>query len=165
MAHTSALPSGLTASTNRFQQVSVLQLTVFRATQARSVNTISKSECFTRATSKVSATDKQETLKLFTGAAYKATDNKAADLTLILNHFQLLKCSHDAVATACFSCSPPDLNFLVIYFISMYMHNDHCHRVTAQLQLINIIIIITIITIICSFYITSFKKCVVKSIC
>ena len=40
------------------------------------------------------------------------------------------------VATACFSCSPPDLNFLVIYFIPMYMHNDHCHRVTAQLQLI-----------------------------
>ena len=45
-------------------------------------------------------------------------------------------------ATACFSCSPPDLNFLVIYFIYMYMHNDHCHQVTAQLQLINIIIII-----------------------
>ena len=46
------------------------------------------------------------------------------------------------VATACFSFSPPDLNFLVTYFISMYTHNDHCHRVTAQLQLINIIIII-----------------------
>ena len=43
------------------------------------------------------------------------------------------------IATACFSCSPPDINFLVIYFIPMYMHNDHCHRVTAQLQLINII--------------------------
>ena len=38
----------------------------------------------------------------------------------------------------------PDLNFLVIYFISMYMHNNHCHRVTAQLQLIIIIIIIII---------------------
>ncbi len=49
------------------------------------------------------------------------------------------------VATACFSCSPPDLNFLVPYFIFMYMHNNHCHRVTAQLQLINIIIIIIII--------------------
>ena len=50
------------------------------------------------------------------------------------------------VATACFSCSPPDLNFLVIYIIFMYMHNDHCHRVTVQLQLINIIIIIIIRT-------------------
>ena len=47
------------------------------------------------------------------------------------------------VATACFSCSSPDLNFLVTYFIFMYMHNNHCHRVTAQLQLINIIIIKT----------------------
>ena len=47
------------------------------------------------------------------------------------------------VATACFSCSPPDLNFLVTYFIFMYLHNNHCHRVTAKLQLINIIIIIT----------------------
>ena len=40
------------------------------------------------------------------------------------------------VATACFSCSPPDLNFLFPYFIFMYMHNNHCHRVTAKLQLI-----------------------------
>ena len=39
------------------------------------------------------------------------------------------------VATACFSCSPPDLNFLNLYFIFMYWHNDHCHRVTAHLQL------------------------------
>ena len=46
------------------------------------------------------------------------------------------------VATACFSCSPPDLNFLVPYFVFMYLHNNHCHRVTVQLQLINIIIII-----------------------
>ena len=38
------------------------------------------------------------------------------------------------VATACFSCSSPDLNFLVTYFISMYMRNNHCHRATAQLQ-------------------------------
>ena len=40
------------------------------------------------------------------------------------------------VATACFSCSPSDLNFSVPYFIFMYMHNNHCHQVTAQLQLI-----------------------------
>jgi hypothetical protein len=38
-------------------------------------------------------------------------------------------------ATACFSCSPPDLNFLDPYFIFMYMHYYHCHRVTANLQL------------------------------
>ena len=37
------------------------------------------------------------------------------------------------LATACFSCSPPDLNFLVPYFVLMYMHNNHCHRVTVQL--------------------------------
>ena len=29
------------------------------------------------------------------------------------------------VATACFSCSPPDLNFLVPYIIFMYLHNNH----------------------------------------
>jgi hypothetical protein len=39
------------------------------------------------------------------------------------------------VATACFSCSPPDLNFLDPYFIFMYMHYNHCHRATAHLQL------------------------------
>jgi len=38
------------------------------------------------------------------------------------------------VATACFSCSPPDLNFLDPHFITMYMHNNHCNRVTAHLQ-------------------------------
>ena len=45
------------------------------------------------------------------------------------------------VATACFLCRPPDLNFLdpyfifyVFYFIFMYMHNNHCHRTTAHLQ-------------------------------
>jgi len=46
------------------------------------------------------------------------------------------------VAAACFSCSPPDLNFLDPYFIFMYVHNNHCHRATAHLQLINIMIII-----------------------
>ena len=40
------------------------------------------------------------------------------------------------VATACFSCSPPNLNFLGPYFILMYKHNNHCHQVTAHLQLI-----------------------------
>ena len=50
------------------------------------------------------------------------------------------------VATACFSCRPPNLNFLDPYFIFMHMHNNHCHWATAHLQLI-IIIIITIIII------------------
>ena len=39
------------------------------------------------------------------------------------------------VATACFSCSPPDLNFLDPYLIFMYVYNNHCHRATAHLQL------------------------------
>ena len=38
------------------------------------------------------------------------------------------------VAAACFSCSPPDRNYLDPYFIFMYMHNNHCHLVTAHLQ-------------------------------
>jgi hypothetical protein len=39
------------------------------------------------------------------------------------------------VATASFSCSPPDLNFLDPYFIFMYMHNNYYHQVTDNLQL------------------------------
>jgi hypothetical protein len=39
------------------------------------------------------------------------------------------------IATACFPCSPPDLNFLDPYFIFMYTHYNHCHRTTAHLQL------------------------------
>ena len=39
------------------------------------------------------------------------------------------------VATACFSCSPPDLNFLDPYFVFVYVHNNHSHRATAHLQL------------------------------
>ena len=42
-----------------------------------------------------------------------------------------------------------DLNFLVPYFIFMYMHNNHCHRVTAQLQFIIIIIIVIVIVFGC----------------
>jgi len=49
------------------------------------------------------------------------------------------------VATACFSCNPPDLNFLDSYFIFMYMHNNHCHRVTAHLQLNNLLLLLTLI--------------------
>jgi len=37
------------------------------------------------------------------------------------------------VATTCFSCSPPDLYFLVPYLIFVYMQNNHCRRVTTQL--------------------------------
>ena len=46
------------------------------------------------------------------------------------------------VATACFSCSPNELNFLDPYFIFMCMHNNHCHRATAHLQFFIIITII-----------------------
>ena len=38
------------------------------------------------------------------------------------------------VATTCFSCSPPDLNLLVPISCFVYMYNNHCHRVTTQLQ-------------------------------
>jgi hypothetical protein len=48
------------------------------------------------------------------------------------------------VATACFSCSPPDLNFLDPYFIFMYMHYNHCHRATAHLQL-NILLLLLLL--------------------
>jgi len=50
------------------------------------------------------------------------------------------------VATACFSCSPPNLNFLDPYFIFMYTHYNHCHRATVHLQFIIIIIITTTTT-------------------
>ena len=49
------------------------------------------------------------------------------------------------VVTACFSCSPPNLNFLVPYFIFMYMHNNHCHRLTAQLQLMKYSVILSVL--------------------
>jgi len=46
------------------------------------------------------------------------------------------------VATTCFSCSPPDLNFLDPYFIFMYMHNNYCHRATAHLQLLLLLLLL-----------------------
>jgi hypothetical protein len=61
------------------------------------------------------------------------------------------------VATACFSCSPPVLNFLDPYFIFMYMHNNHCHRATAHWQLNIIIIIIIIININLYYYIVQWN--------
>jgi hypothetical protein len=45
------------------------------------------------------------------------------------------------VATACFSCSSPDLSFLDPQFIFMYTHYNHCHRATAHLQL-NILLLL-----------------------
>ena len=48
------------------------------------------------------------------------------------------------VATACFSCSPPDLNFLDPYFIFMYTHYNHCHRATAHLHL-NILLLLLLL--------------------
>ena len=46
------------------------------------------------------------------------------------------------VATACFLCSPPNLNFLAPYFIFMYAHYNHCHRATAHLQL-NVLLLLS----------------------
>ena len=45
------------------------------------------------------------------------------------------------VATACFSCSSPDLNFLDPYFILMYVHNNNCHRATDHLQ-VNVLLLL-----------------------
>ena len=53
-------------------------------------------------------------------------------------------------ATACFSCSPPDLNILDPYFIFMYMHYNHCHQVTAHLQL-NILLLLLILLLLVYF--------------
>jgi len=50
------------------------------------------------------------------------------------------------VATTCFSCSPPDLNLLDPYFIFMYMHNNHCHWVTAHLQLNILLLLLLLLT-------------------
>ena len=47
-------------------------------------------------------------------------------------------------ATVCFLCSPPDLNFLDPYFIFMYVHNSHCHRETAHLQ-VNILLLLLLL--------------------
>ena len=56
------------------------------------------------------------------------------------------------VATACFSCSPPDLNFLDPCFIFMCIHYYYCHRATAHLQLNIIIVIIIIISFMLGIY-------------
>ena len=55
------------------------------------------------------------------------------------------------LATACFSRSPPDLNFLDPYFnlldpyfIFMYTHYNHCYRATAHLQL-NILLLLLLL--------------------
>jgi hypothetical protein len=47
------------------------------------------------------------------------------------------------VATARFSCSPPDFSFLDPYLIFMYMHNNHCHRATAHL-LLNLLLLLKV---------------------
>ena len=61
------------------------------------------------------------------------------------------------VATACFSRSPPDLNFLDPYFIFMYiMHNNHCHRVTAHLQLIILLILLLLLLLLLLLYLSVF---------
>ena len=59
---------------------------------------------------------------------------------------QTLRCfPRFQVATTCFSCSPPDLNLLVTSFIFVYMENNHCHRVTTQLQFIMLMMILLLL--------------------
>ena len=53
------------------------------------------------------------------------------------------------VATTCFSCSPPDLNLVVTNFIFIYMHNNHCHQVTAHLQLNILLLLLLLLNIWC----------------
>jgi len=52
------------------------------------------------------------------------------------------------VATACFSCNPPELNFLDPYITFTYMHNNHCHRVTAHLQL-KLLLLLLLLLLLC----------------
>jgi hypothetical protein len=51
-------------------------------------------------------------------------------------------------ATTCFSCNPPDVNLVANRSHGSYVLNNYCHRVTTNFQLINIILIISIIIII-----------------
>jgi len=52
------------------------------------------------------------------------------------------------VATACFSSSHPDLNFLDPYFIFMYMHINHCYRATAHLQLTILLLLLLLLLVV-----------------
>ena len=61
----------------------------------------------------------------------------------MLTWFQRLQ-----VATACFSCSLPDLNFLDPYFIFMYVHNNHCHRATAHSQLNTLLLLLLLFVVV-----------------
>jgi len=81
-----------------------------------------------------------------------AVSNMAADCSSLMSYFpgmrmlrwfkRMLKWfPRLQVATACFSCSPPNLNLLDPYFKCMYIHNNNCHRVTAHLQL-NILLLL-----------------------
>ena len=60
-------------------------------------------------------------------------------------------------ATACFSCSPPDLNFLDPQFIFMYTHYNHCHRATAHLQLNILLLLLLLLSTVFNFWMTSLK--------
>jgi hypothetical protein len=65
------------------------------------------------------------------------------------------------VATAGFSCSPPELNFLDPWFVLIYMNYNHCHRATAHLQL-NLLLLLLLLNIIwisfCCYGSNSAKK-------
>jgi hypothetical protein len=49
------------------------------------------------------------------------------------------------VATACFSWSPPDLNFLDPWFIFMCMYYNHCHRETAHLGQLSVLLLLLLL--------------------
>jgi hypothetical protein len=53
------------------------------------------------------------------------------------------------VATACFSCSPSDLNFLDPWFVFMYTHYNHCHWATAHLQLSILLLLLFSVSPLC----------------
>ena len=74
-------------------------------------------------------------------------DSSARILVTILTELSGLTTKYYSreLAATCFLCSSPDLNLLVSNFVFCIHVNNHCHRVTTQLQLIIIIIIIIII--------------------
>ena len=77
------------------------------------------------------------TLKRFASLLHNLSSCPSCDSTFFFFAAQFLTAlpTRLQVATAYFSCSLPDVNFLDPYFIFMYMHNNNCHRATAHLQL------------------------------
>ena len=55
------------------------------------------------------------------------------------------------VATACFSCSPPNINFVDPSFLFIYMHNNHCQPAAAHLQL-NILLLLLLFKVVPKYF-------------